>query len=1368
MKRSFLGTIVLAAMFLAGFSVKAQNYLFADTSANGQVLYYDTIDGAARVVSPLNGGNYNGHTEPTGDIVIPDSVTWNGTAYAVRYIGSRAFYSKRNITSVVIGNEVEEIGDMAFQWCDTMTSAVLGAKVTTLGMRAFGYCESLASFNFPATLTTIGQEAFLRCFELTEVTLPVSLTTIGPRAFLQTGIAEIAVPATVTTIGSNAFSGIRNVLYTGTATGSPWGAFALNAYLYDSVFYTSSALDTVVAGHPNLVVANLPSSVVCIAGNGLRSCTQLRRVMLPEGLQSLCEYAFSGCTALDSVVIPTSVTSLPGEMFWNCSGLTSVTLPEGLTSLGEWLFQGCTSLTRITLPSTLDSLGFGVFNSCSSLDSVVVPPSVTHFGPVDFNNMFRGCTSLTHVVLPPMITYIGEDAFYECRSLRSIDIPATVTHIYTGAFSDCDALREVVIPDAVTQIDQSAFRLCDSLHKVTIGRGVRELKHSAFFNCQALDTVIWLADSCASPIYNVSSTISYHAFDQCTSLRVLIVDDSVTMLPDRFMQPVTTLRHLVLGASLQEVGYCSFDNCTLLDTITCRSLVPPNSSRSRIYSFWHVPYTTTVVEVPCQAIDDYRDDGGWSEFTNLRSYGTGLTLTLAVNSDIMGEVSQQGIHCDSTVTVVATPHEGYFLAGWSDGGTGTVRTLTLVGDSSLVAIFAIADTFNITVTPTAGVTYYGDGQYLTADTAVLFAVPEALYRFDGWSDGDTSNPRYVCVTSDSTFAALFTPMAVVHDTLHTVDTAIAYQHDTLTLHTDTTITVEQWQDIYIHDTIFVDSVVTVEVHVTDTQITPNSELTTPNSPKTTISYTTAAGHVLQFSTNADGVSVTATSIAPGTANQNDTLYIPDTVTYGGNAYAVTRIGYSAFYGLIRYVVLPPTMRTIYTRAFYNGERLRYIYLPEGLDTIGSGAFWYCSVLDSIIIPNSVRYIGENAFENCFALQKAVMPQGLKVVPYSCFGGCGQLHSVDLGDSLEVIQPYAFADTRLDSIVLPATLQSIGSYAFYYEWVDNPTQMVRLLGTVPPTTQPDFDRSGLLTGTIIRVPCEAIGTYMTDTSWSMFTNLRSYGIGVEVSVSASIGGSARVVQHPDCDSTVIIAAVPNSGYRFVGWTDGSLDNPRIVQLEESSHFHAQFIVYRPLITAEVIGNGTVYGTGSYALGSSVPLSALPAFGSYFIDWGDSNTMNPRPFTTTVDTHFVARFGSSSLPQIHDTVVVVDSTVTIWYTITDTLTAVDTLYDTVFHQNLLRDTTYIVRLVYDTVYVHDTVYVDPPTGIADIDTDDIVVRSEQGAIVVSSSETHDMVLFDVSGRKIGQGRGTTVTFRIPASGVYLLRVDALPARRIVAIR
>ena len=68
---------------------------------------------------------------------------------------------------------------------------------------------------------------------------------------------------------------------------------------------------------------------------------------------------------------------------------------------------------------------------------------------------------------------------------------------------------------------------------------------------------------------------------------------------------------------------------------------------------------------------------------------TNYTLTLAVNDTTMGTVSGAGTYdAGSTVTITATPNEGYRFVTWSDSVTSPTRVFVVTSDLSLTAYFA--------------------------------------------------------------------------------------------------------------------------------------------------------------------------------------------------------------------------------------------------------------------------------------------------------------------------------------------------------------------------------------------------------------------------------------------------------------------------------------------------------------------------------------------------------------------------------------------------------------------------------------------------------------------------------------------------------
>lgn len=96
---------------------------------------------------------------------------------------------------------------------------------------------------------------------------------------------------------------------------------------------------------------------------------------------------------------------------------------------------------------------------------------------------------------------------------------------------------------------------------------------------------------------------------------------------------------------------------------------------------------------------------------------------------------------------------------------------------------------------------------------------------------------------------------------------------------------------------------------------------------------------------------------------NGSISIPSSVTFKGNEYTVTSIGYNAFYrskGLSS-VTIPNSVKSIGEDAFSECSKLSSITIPNSVISIGEYAFYGCSGLSAVTIPNSVTSIGDNAF-----------------------------------------------------------------------------------------------------------------------------------------------------------------------------------------------------------------------------------------------------------------------------------------------------------------------------------------------------------------------------------------------------------------------
>ena len=262
----------------------------------------------------------------TGDIVIPETIEYEGVTCNVTSIGIRAFYECSSLTSVIIPNSVTTIGRESFSGCSSLASITIPNSVTSIGGSIFKSCTSLTSVTIGSSVTSVGEYAFYGCTSLTSVIIGTSVTSIGDYAFYYcTNLTSITIPNSVMTIGK-------------------------------SVFQLCTSLISVTIG----------SSVTSIGELAFRECTSLTSVTIGSSVTSIGNLAFQYCFSLTSVTIPNSVIMIDYGAFYGC-GLTSVIIPNSVTNIGGYAFRDCRSLTSVTMGSSVKSIDSGAFSYCVEL-----------------------------------------------------------------------------------------------------------------------------------------------------------------------------------------------------------------------------------------------------------------------------------------------------------------------------------------------------------------------------------------------------------------------------------------------------------------------------------------------------------------------------------------------------------------------------------------------------------------------------------------------------------------------------------------------------------------------------------------------------------------------------------------------------------------------------------------------------------------------------------------------------------------------------------------------------------------------------------------------------------------------------------------
>ena len=349
-------------------------------------------------------------------IVIPDSVT---------YIGDYAFCYCASLTDIVIPDSVTSIGDSAFSCCYSLTSIVIPDSITSISDSAFQNCESLTSIVIPDSVTSIGRSAFNECASLTSIVIPDSVTSIGNGAFREcASLTTIVIPDSVTSIGERAFYNCSNLTGIHVDENNPNYSSDDRGVLFDKE-------KTRLIQAPGAITDSyaIPDSVTSIGDEAFCFCESLTGIVIPDSVASIGERTFYSCLSLigihadenspnyssdDRGVLfdkeKTRLIQAPGAI------ADSYVIPDGVTSIGDYAFSLCNNLTGIVIPDSVTYIRNYAFSFCKSLTDIVMPDSITHIG----SYAFQAGNSLTDIVIPGSVTYIGYWAFANCDNLTSI------------------------------------------------------------------------------------------------------------------------------------------------------------------------------------------------------------------------------------------------------------------------------------------------------------------------------------------------------------------------------------------------------------------------------------------------------------------------------------------------------------------------------------------------------------------------------------------------------------------------------------------------------------------------------------------------------------------------------------------------------------------------------------------------------------------------------------------------------------------------------------------------------------------------------------------------------------------------------------
>lgn len=542
----------------------------------------------------------------------------------VRSIESYAFEGFQALRSVTIPRSVTKIESNAFKGCSALTSVTIPESVRLIGSNAFSGCKSLQNISIPRGVTEIEWGTFYDCFSLESITIPEGVTSIGRYAFSGCPLKSITIPRNVNLIGDYAFSGQYPMIEV--ATGNRYYHVAGNRLIETASGKAIAYIDekkrreAEEAAEKQRREAEKQRQAAIEAKAQRRAAAELwlqnagvETILSDNALnieggvlkgirdRNAVENSFMGY----GVIIPEGITSIFDSAFSECHGLKGIVIPEGVTNIGQQAFWGCDSLIKIEVAESnqyfhvaesrlIKTMGGEVIakineekrkdaeKAVAQQRQAAAEAEAKHKAAIEQRLKDEGVEPLSESLLNIENGVLkglkDKNAVETLGKKYSIIIPKGVTKIIeaglcsSGAFQDCNLLASITIPESVVEIVGNAFRNCHSLEKIEVepGNPVFHSTGNCLINTESKMLIAGCKESVIPTDGSVTS-IGEGAFFGCDSLTNITIPEGMAKIEDQAFSGCSSLVSITIPKSVVKIGPSVFRCCSSLEKIEVAS-----------------------------------------------------------------------------------------------------------------------------------------------------------------------------------------------------------------------------------------------------------------------------------------------------------------------------------------------------------------------------------------------------------------------------------------------------------------------------------------------------------------------------------------------------------------------------------------------------------------------------------------------------------------------------------------------------------------------------------------------------------------------------------------------------------------------------
>ena len=348
---------------------------------------------------------------------------------------------------------------------------------------------------------------------------------------------------------------------------------------------------TKIEGHDAWqAIANFNGNVIISKGiteigkASFNGANKITGVEIPDSVTLISDYAFQYCKSLTKIEIPGTVKKIGnwwgnvnGQIFNGCSNLKEVILEEGIEEISGRAFDSCSKVKEWKLPKSLKRIGPCAFRNIS-VEEFNIPENVESIAAtfisssnlsrinVDSNNKYF--TSVDGILFDKDSTRLIK--YPENRDGNSYEVPNTVKTIDANAFISCKNLQTIVIADSVEKIGDYAFD-GSKLKTINLGGGITNISNKPFYGAWNLTNinVITENDKYESEngiLFNKGKTILIKYPPAIINGEVYEIPNTVVEIgPQSFYR--SQIKNVIIPSSVKKIGSESFFQCYNLEEV---------------------------------------------------------------------------------------------------------------------------------------------------------------------------------------------------------------------------------------------------------------------------------------------------------------------------------------------------------------------------------------------------------------------------------------------------------------------------------------------------------------------------------------------------------------------------------------------------------------------------------------------------------------------------------------------------------------------------------------------------------------------------------------------------------------------------------